>query len=295
MYRVFTRDEAMAAGISPAQLRSPRYRSISRGLYCPTSVLPSQAEVVAALMRKLPVAQFACRETAAGLHGAVVPHSSEVHLGTAQRRTSTRPDVALHWYRSPPELTRVRGLTVTSPRQTFLDLAATLPFVDLLVLGDSLVHAEACTVDMFTGLDPGRRPGAARAREVAALVRKGVESPYETRARLLIISCGLPEPEPNHPLRDATGRIVRRIDLGYEHYGIAVEYDGRDHIRREEQWHSDIARREELDDDWKFIVLTSRDIHRKQAQTAERVHKALRARGYKGPFDPLGWRRHFAP
>ena len=199
MYRVFTRDEAMAAGISPAQLRSPRYRSISRGLYCPTSVLPSQAEVVAALMRKLPVAQFACRET------------------------------------------------------------------------------------------------AARAREVAALVRKGVESPYETRARLLIISCGLPEPEPNHPLRDATGRIVRRIDLGYEHYGIAVEYDGRDHIRREEQWHSDIARREELDDDWKFIVLTSRDIHRKQAQTAERVHKALRARGYKGPFDPLGWRRHFAP
>lgn len=205
MYRVFTRDEAMAAGISPAQLRSPRYRSISRGLYCPTSVLPSQAEVVAALMRKLPVAQFACRETAAGLHGAVVPHSSAVHLGTAQRRTSTRPDVALHWYRSHPELTRVRGLTVTSPRQTFLDLAATLPFVDLLVLGDSLVHAEACTVD------------------------------------------------------------------------------------------SDIARREELDDDWKFIVLTSRDIHRKQAQTAERVHKALRARGYKGPFDPLGWRRHFAP
>ena len=97
-------------------------------------------------------------------------------------------------------------------------------------------------------------------------------------------------------VRDFVPRALeKRIDLGYEDYGIAVEYDGRDHIRREEQWHSDIARREELDDDWKFIVLTSRDIHRKQAQTAERVHQAPRARGYKGPFDPLGWRRHFAP
>jgi len=46
-------------------------------------------------------------------------------------------------------------------------------------------------------------------------VRIGVDSPLETRLRLLIVLAGLPEPKVNHQLRDQHGDVVMRFDLSY--------------------------------------------------------------------------------
>ena len=295
MHQVFTRKEALAAGIEGRQLRGRRYRALSRGLYCRADAAPSETQIVAALLRKLPAAEFACRQTAAVLLGAVVPRSSVVHLGSVERRSSKRDDVQLHWYRKPPTLTDRGGIDVTTGAQTFADLSTELPFVDLLVLGDSLVQAGAMTIEQLAETSFDHRTGASSARAVAGLVRAGVESPYESRTRLLLVSAGLPEPLVNHPIRDDTGHVRRRIDLAYPEFKIAIEYDGRHHIEREGQWRSDIRRREELEaDGWIFIVLTSRDIHRQPADTVSRVADALNRRGHPTSVDHVGWRRHFA-
>ena len=54
-----------------------------------------------------------------------------------------------------------------------------------------------------------------RARRAAALVRTGVDSPMETRLRLLIVFAGLPEPEVDHRVHDDDGTLLRRYDLTY--------------------------------------------------------------------------------
>ena len=75
------------------------------------------------------------------------------------------------------------GLPISTPVQAFLDLASVgTSLVDLVIAGDSLVKA--------TKLDPAALVEAAdawsgrhakRARRAARLVRKGVDSPMETR------------------------------------------------------------------------------------------------------------------
>ncbi len=73
------------------------------------------------------------------------------------------------------------------------------------------------------------------------LVRAGVDSPPESRLRLLVVLAGLPEPTVNHILRDpVTGEWVRRFELAYRDLLLAIEYQGRWHRQSEEVWSSDI-------------------------------------------------------
>lgn len=85
----------------------------------------------------------------------------------------------------------------------------------------------------------------------------------ETRVRMLFVLAGFPEPVVNVEVFDDSGRLRYRIDLAWPTVKVAVEYDGRHHIRREEQWTYDIRRREDLEGEgWAFLVLTAADIFR---------------------------------
>jgi hypothetical protein len=75
------------------------------------------------------------------------------------------------------------------------------------------------------------------------------ESPPESWLRLLTIRADLPTPELQIRVADKTGRIYARIDLGYEKYQIAIEYDGEDFHSTPEQRAHDAARDAQLDDD----------------------------------------------
>jgi hypothetical protein len=68
------------------------------------------------------------------------------------------------------------------------------------------------------------------AERAAGLVRAGVDSPPESRLRMLILLAGLPEPSVNYIIRDQdTGEWLRRFELAYEELRIAIEYEGRQH------------------------------------------------------------------
>lgn len=188
-------------------------------------------------------------------------------------------------------------VAVSSPEQVFVELATTLPLVDLVVLGDSLVkrgHTRPGALVEYAAGHSG--VGVVQARLGAAYVRGGVDSPMESRLRMLIVLAGLPEPVVNLTIRDVDGEPVRRYDLSWPDVRVIVEYDGRHHAERVDQWESDLRRREAIDDaQWRIIVVTSSGIYREPDRTVDRIWRLLRDRGLAGvPARPAQeWRRHF--
>ena len=66
-------------------------------------------------------------------------------------------------------------------------------------------------------------------RRAAGLARKDVDSPTETRLRLLLVLAGPPEPTVNMILRARDGSWRRRYDLAYEEFWLIIKNDGRQH------------------------------------------------------------------
>ncbi|NHN55743.1 DUF559 domain-containing protein [Calidifontibacter sp. DB0510] len=290
----FTAAEAKLRGITRSQLTSPKYRRVRRNCYVDARVPDSELLDVHAAVKVMPAAEFVCGTTAARIWGAAAPSSGSIHLGTLQRVASRQPDITLHRYALRPPLTEWSGLPITTPAQTFIDGAAHLTFVDGLVLADSLLRRTALGLDALTEAVcavPGR-PGD-RLREIVAFARERVDSPYESRLRLLIVTADLPEPQVNLECTDGAGR-ERRIDLAYEEWKVAIEFDGRHHIERAAQWQSDIVRREDLEaQGWRFVVITSSDLHTKPLEVLRRIVDALVAAGAPEVAIGRAWRRFF--
>ena len=149
----FTLQRGLDAGLTERVLRGPAYRRLLHGVYAPVGVTPTTMVRARAALLLAPVGAVVARHTAAALWGGVVPASPEIQLvlppGSRLRvsgvdaRVRRRPEAVVH-----------NGLPMTSPAQTFLDLADDLDLVDLVVVGDSLVRAG---VDEARGA--GRRHG----------------------------------------------------------------------------------------------------------------------------------------
>ncbi|ANS77454.1 hypothetical protein SGUI_0058 [Serinicoccus hydrothermalis] len=292
---VFTTARARAAGLSRRELESGPYRQVVRGVYARARVSDrAWVDARAALLVAAVDEAWVSHHTAARLYGAVVPDTCQLHVcvpPTVKRRR--REGVVVHW--GTGQHLRFRGLRVASPAQVFLELSRSLELVDLVVLGDSLVRRGRCSpADLHAAAAAWSGRGARMARRAAGLVRAGVDSPMETRCRLLRVLAGLPELETDVRLHDADGRLLRRLDAADRATRTAVEYDGRHHVTREEQWEADLGRREELEDaDWRIMTLVSKDIFATPEQTLERQERLFRQRGIPVGRRSQEWRRYF--
>lgn len=294
--RPFTRADAIAAGISPRALRGSRFRRIFRDVYIRAKVRPSELERAQAALLLHPDEAFASHTTAARLYGVVVPDSSLVHVSVLEAKNrrwtvGVKPHVA-------PKHTHVvkhRGVRVSSPARMFIELVAVLDFVDLVVAGDSLLRVFGMKAHQLRAhLDPIRDYWSGAARYAAGFVRDDVDSPMETRLRMLIVLAGLPEPEVNVEIRDDNGDVLLRFDLLYRERRLAVEYEGRQHVEVIENWEGDIDR-DELGDNlgYRILKVTSKGIWVEPGRTVERVWTALSRLGplVSRPNDE--WQRHF--
>ncbi|GAB3433897.1 DUF559 domain-containing protein [Phycicoccus ginsengisoli] len=292
--QVFTTAEAVAAGMSDKVLRGPQVQRVFRGVYVRRDVpLDTRVRTLAAL-RLAPEGSVAASATAAELLGGTVPQETRIHLRVPSGRLRV-PGVAAQ-VRSRSRLrARVGGLPVTTAEDTFVDLAGELGLVDLVVLGDSLVARRRTTPEALVAA-AGRVRGrhAALARRGAGLVRTGVDSPMESRLRMLLVLAGLPEPVVNHIEYDEWGAWVRRYDLSYPDLRLAVEYDGRQHAESQRQWERDVERREELEaEGWRIVVVLAKGVYREPERTLERVAVALSERGRPARVTSQEWRLHF--
>ena len=178
----FSRAAARAAGIGLKTLLSSRFRKIFYDCYV-SSTVPLTTKIRAkAALEISPPGSFLSHSTAARIWGGIVPNTPDVH-GTVPGKAgrTSRKGVKAHAAVEGTALTSFRNLSITTPEQTFSDLATSLDLVALVVLGGSLVKAGRTSVaalrDAATAWH-GR--GGKLARRAARYVRKGVDSAMET-------------------------------------------------------------------------------------------------------------------
>jgi hypothetical protein len=161
-----------------------------------------------------------------------------VHLAGATTRSRT--DVVEHRaVLRPGDVVMTSWGPATSPSRTAVDLArglgtrhlthgARVAWVDALLHAARLPVAEARRgVTAAVGLH-----GLRGARHVLADAADGVHSPKETELRLLVIGGGFPRPLTQCPVM-LDGRVIARLDLGWEQYRVGLEYDGAVHRERD--------------------------------------------------------------
>lgn len=296
----FSRAEALAAGLPIKTLTGKRFQKITWDSYLDRGVKITPQIRSRAAVKLAPSGSHISHHTAAELWNAHVPGGPVTHLTTpsAEGRI-VRKGIKSHYYDSHLPMTTMRsGLPVSTPEQVLLDLATVgMPLVDLVVVLDGMLKAEHTTPEaLVKAVESWSGRGRQLALRAASLARVGVDSPMETRLRLLIVLAGLPEPRVNLVLRGCDGQWQRRFDLAYEGLRLLVEYEGRQHAEDPDQWTSDIYRREELDRlHWRLVLVTSDGIYREPLRTLERVRQALLdcgATGIRGRFKPE-WRLHF--
>ncbi|HEX6759404.1 MAG TPA: DUF559 domain-containing protein [Propionibacteriaceae bacterium] len=298
--RPFSRADARRAGIGLRELLSPRFHKIFYDCYV-ASTVPITTELRAdAALGISPPGSYVSHFTAAQLWGAVVPDVSDVHLTVpSQAGRTVRRGVKAHAAAEGSATTRINALPITTPPQTFLDLAAAgLDLVALVVLGDSLIKSRRTTArQLAEAAIMWRGRGAKAARRAAGYVRDGVDSVTESRLRMLLVLAGLPEPQVNFIMRHPDGSWRMRFDLCYPALKLIIEYDGRQHAMNSAQWQRDLRRREELDAlGWRLIVVTAADLFDAPEQVLARVRVALiecGATGIRRQFK-TDWLRYFS-
>jgi len=203
----FSRAEARAAGIGLKTLLSSRFHKVFYDCYVSSTVALTTMLRAKAALGISPPGSFVSHTTAARIWGAIVPDTPDVHVTVpAQAGRTSRQGVKAHASADGTAVTRFRNLLITTPEQTFLDLATSLNLVALVVLGDSLIKAGrtgAATLRDAATACRGR--GAKLAQRAARYLREGVDSAMETRLRMLLVLAGLPVPEVNYILRHPDG------------------------------------------------------------------------------------------
>jgi hypothetical protein len=185
------------------------------------------------------------------------------------------------------------GLPVVDPATLFCQLASALSLPDLVAVGDALVLEPVFQdwreerpwvslgqlterVDVFHGR------GKASATAALSLIRPGAESRPETLLRLAILRAGLPEPEVNINVMDATGRFIGRGDLVYRPWRVVVEYDGDQHRTTTKQFDRDVTRLEAFAAaGWTVVRVVGRSFFGDRDACIARIRRALVAGGWR--------------
>lgn len=295
--RPFTQADLTRHGLDPGLVRRTDVRRIFRGVWMHRDAIDADTRIRATVALHPEGGSIASHFSAGRLYALPLPDHRFEHVTVFRARDRRyRPEIKSHVTRRPRSITWVRGVPTTDPLTTFIQLAGMLGLVDLAVIGDHLVRTGLLSRSaLVRGCSASKDHHARAASRAASYVREGVDSPMETRVRMLIVLAGLPEPTVNHVVRHADGTWRRRFDLWYPDARLIVEYDGRQHAEDAGQWLGDLDRREELDDeDLRILVVTARGVFVEPARTLERVRRNLIARGH-GPVPPLNetWKQYF--
>ena len=266
----FTTAEALVAGATPDQLRR---RSLSRPHHGVRSLRAAVDDVDRA-RQALPLLrpdEAFCHRTALALWGLPEVGGTDlrVHVGGTASRQRKRPALTSHRYVLLRPVVHL-GLPVVDPVEAWVQAAPVLSIEDLVVLGDALAggwspHRMARLVAVRlleeAVLAAEARPGVRRLRRAVELVRERVDSPQETRLRLLVTGGGLPEPEVNVRRWTTDGQFLGRPDLSWPGARVALEYEGDHHRTDVRTFRSDILRRERFaDEGWHLMRVTADDL-----------------------------------
>lgn len=300
----FTTARARELGIAAARLRRADLAHPTRGAHV---LVPPEAlaERAAAFAVGMPSARAFSHLTAARLLGLPLPPAlaDEADTGPLHVIAATadgqvkRKGCSGHRGLEIRATTTVAEVRVVDAAHTWVDLGelrrGRLSVDDLVVLADAAAaridraagqpvrsgsRTSAGTRALHTALHLRVRPRGKVALSAALdLVRPRVRSPMETRARLMFVHAGFPEPEAGGVITDDGGEFLAEGDLVWRRERVVAEYQGAHHAdlgRRS----VDAGRRHLLErHGWAVRELFAEDVHRRprRVDTLEAVAALL--------------------
>lgn len=287
--RAFSTAEASEWGISRGRTRARDLTTPYRGVRMPANKDPSVRQLCAAYATRMQPGQFFSHATAAMIHGLPLPRQLQsdkrIHVGVIGDAGPIRMRGVIAHRLEKATVESLDGLRVTSPTETWRYLSTAVGFTSLVSIGDALVRRVDPLATMRDLADAVRdhrgHRGARLLRQAFGSVRAGVDSPMETRIRLIIVDAGLPEPVVNARILNRYGAFIALGDMVYSDYRVLVEYDGEHHFGSVEQSHRDIDRLDEvMEEKWRVIRLNSSHL-RREATIVHKVRTALVAAGWR--------------
>ncbi|MQA13805.1 MAG: DUF559 domain-containing protein [Pseudonocardiaceae bacterium] len=177
---------------------------------------------------------------------------------------------------------RKLGVDVFAAAELPSNLANRSRGVALRLNGDGVLSGYSAAEVLGSGCVPGDpNPRARWRRRVTGVIDLSdprAESPMETRSRLVLVLRGLPRPELQFTVYDIDGVFVARVDMAYPRLRLAVEYDGRGHLKQWQQ-EADAHRANLLDGcDWSVLRFTSTDVYGYPDEMFVRVQSSVARR-----------------
>jgi hypothetical protein len=179
------------------------------------------------------------------------------------------------------DVVEVGGVAVTSPARTILEVTTVASIEASLVTANAILHAGLCSADdVRTRYEEGmdRWPHTLGTNVVLHLMDHRIESVGESRTCYLMWRFGLPRPELQYEVREASGELVGRLDFAFPEYGIWIEFDGKtkyEKFLRDGESSADAVFREKKREDrvrrvtgWRCIRLTWADLENPQRTAA---------------------------
>jgi len=300
----FSTARARELGMAATRLRRMGLEHPTRGAHVVDAPV-TLADRAAAFAVGMPSARAYSHLTAARLLGLPLPSglaaeadTGPLHVMACTNDGQVRREGCLgHRGLEIRATAEVRGVRVVDPAHTWVDLGelrrGRLTVDDLVVLGDAVaarldaasgvpVRSGACTsagTRALHGALHGRvRPrGKVMLSTALDLVRPRVRSPMETRARLMFVRAGFPEPEVGGVITDGAGEFLAEGDLVWRAERVVAEYQGAHHAGIERR-SSDTGRRHLLEGHgWRVRELFAADVLRapRRRDTLEAVAALL--------------------
>jgi Protein of unknown function (DUF559) len=287
----FRARDLLAAGLlSRDALRGPRWRRLYRGVYVDADVPLDHRLWCFAAALLLPPGGAVGLLSAAVLWGVPLLGPDDPVTVVVPLDTSLRSQDHLLVRRTQLDASDVSvmfGVPVTSVSRTVFDVARLLPRDEAVVALDAFFQrGKASAGQALAYLDAHAGwPHVQRARTALSLSDGRAESVMETRLRLLLVDGGLPCPalqvRITRILPNGRVRIAARVDLAYEEWKLAIEYDG-DHHRERSTYRADMDRQNELYvAGWTVLRFNADDVLRTPGKTVAVVRAMLRRLGWQ--------------
>ena len=282
-----TRSDVLGAGASATMAhrwtREGRLERVHTGVYRVAGAPPSWEQALLAAVLAAGDGALASHLAAAALWGLVEERPGP-EVTVDRGRLPRLHGVVVHRSKDVGEAARSRrrGVPVTDPLRTVVDLGAVAPrwvVEEALDRGLARQLFSIAAVERARGrvAKPGRR-GSGVLREVLErrALQDGVpDSVLEPRMARLLERHGLPPAAFQHEVR-RHGRFVARIDVAYPDARLAVEADGYgSHATRQAHEH-DLARQNAVVLlRWDVLRFTWADVTRRPGRVAAEIREAL--------------------
>ena len=286
---VFTRDQALSA-CTPAQVRSFLRRGIWRrtpwtGLYVDAELPDDVPALIRAASLWLGGDLVVCHSTAAFLWGFDIQRQQvtgdRLHfLGPADLDNRRLPGLQVHPSSLGTDDAVLRcGLWCTPADRTACDVARTAAPIDALAWLDRALrtgHVRPAGLLEMRARMQGLR-GVGRLDRLIPLGDGRVESEMESRMRWRFIAAGLPVPSVQVQVGDDAR--WHRLDLAWEEFLLAAEFDGVEAHMTRQQLAADRARHNWLTErQWMLLHFTGVDVYRRHKAMVTTVQRQIERR-----------------